>query len=129
MPCLLPLACDAVLRERRLAARGCRKPLAQPSAWLSGSSLQTGLSGVITANTITVTFFLSSSLPSEQEICILQSSEASPIATQSSLFLNTRRTPTSLQKFSNMNKSQDYEVGFKPSPARQHLRDPRKSIN
>lgn len=76
-------------------------------------SLQTGLNRVIAANGITVTFLLSSSLPSEQGICILRSSEGSPIATKLR-FLNTRRTLKSLWKACNMNKSQDCEVGLNP---------------
>lgn len=75
---------------------------AQPSA--TTRALQTGLSRAASAKAATVTFLLSSSLSSEQEICRAQKEDMSEL--QTSIFLNT----SSLQKICNMHKSQDEEA-------------------
>ena len=121
-------------RERALLSPSPAVPCSRSAAWhhaATGSLLlslqrgdqvasrQMGLNRVITANAITVTFLLTSSLPSEQEICILQSSEGIVITLSDHsewatklTFLNTRRTPKSLQKICNTNKWQDCEAGL-----------------
>lgn len=114
--------------KRRDHASGCWKPPAQPSAWwsacYSANRPQQGCN--CKCNHCDVCFVFKSSFWEGNLYFIELRGKSCCYKAQ---FLIIRRTPKSVQKICNMNISQDCEVGFKPSPARQHLHDPRKSIN